>query len=399
MKIGILRENEKTNEKRVPITPVVAHSLLSDYRISIKIQPAKNRAFTDNEYRFAGIDVCEDLSDCNVIMGIKQPDASHLIAEKTYMFFAHVAKKQANNQKYFSQLSKNNITLIDYEYLTDTAGKRLISFGNIAGIIGTYYLIDMLTHRFDQNRLPSPTSFQSTLQLIQQLNKVVFPKCKILISGNGNVATGAINTLNTIGLQQVSPHEFITQSFEKPIFCNLKTSDYIVKKTDSGGYKSLFKKKQKTEVELNKYTQKADGYIAAHNWNPEYSVYLSVNDLLAKHSKLKCIADITCDINGSIESTRHETTFDAPYFDFNPQKNSIELPFSSNKNINVMAIGNLPSALPREASSDFANKLSQTVISKLIENPNDNLFTNATILNKGKLSEKFIYLNDYLLKE
>ncbi|MEI9959282.1 MAG: hypothetical protein WDM90_23880 [Ferruginibacter sp.] len=77
----------------------------------------------------AGVEVKEDISDCDVLMGIKEVPVNELIPNKTYLLFSHTKKAQEHNQKLFQAIIKNNITLIDYECLTHEDGQRILGFG------------------------------------------------------------------------------------------------------------------------------------------------------------------------------------------------------------------------------------------------------------------------------
>jgi alanine dehydrogenase len=112
--------------------------------------------------------------------------------------------------------------------------------------------------------------------------------------------------------------------------------------------------------------------------------------------KTKIVADITCDINGSIPCTIKATTVDEPFFCFNPQLEIKEPPFSNPDNITVMSIDNLASELPRDASLDFGNQLIAHVLDELFSGSEDGMIKRATITKDGRLTPGFEYLSDYL---
>ncbi|MCC6690768.1 MAG: alanine dehydrogenase, partial [Bacteroidia bacterium] len=139
MKLGILRESKNPPDRRVPFTPQQCKDLLKEYSgLEIFIQPSPIRCFTDDEYKTAGLTLKEDLSHCDILMGIKEVVTSNLIPGKKYLFFSHTIKKQPHNKKLMQELISKNISMVDYECLTDINHNRIIGFGRYAGIVGAY---------------------------------------------------------------------------------------------------------------------------------------------------------------------------------------------------------------------------------------------------------------------
>ncbi len=398
MIIGILKETDSHFDKRVPITPYYAKKIKALYpHIEIKVQPSEQRVFSNAEYENAGITLSKNLNDCDVLIGIKKPILETLIPNKTYLFFAHVAKQQASHKKYFQEISKRKITLIDFEYFSNENGKRLTAFGYMAGIVGTYHLINMLLKKQQNSFLPLIENFQSAEQLIQFLKQKSIKPTKIVLTGKGKVATGASYLLKSIGIAQVSTTDFINNSFDKAVFCILSESDYITHKQYNTYNKTDFRNQPKNYIStFNRFTCIADAYIACHYWKNTYPNYLTSSDLKTEKHKMNFIADISCDIDGPIASTLRESSHANPYFDYNPFTKKEEAPFSSNKNIHVMSIGNLPSAMPREASELFSKAIFDHIIPLLSAKPQHKIIQKATILSKGELDINFEYLRTYL---
>src|SRR5690349_18485616 len=136
IKIGIIREGKVPPDARVPLTPEQCAEAQVELPIRIVVQPSPIRCFKDTEFTKHGINLQEDLSDCDVLLGVKEVPIDQLLAEKTYMFFSHTIKKQAYNRPLLQAVLQKNIRLIDYEALTDDRGERLIAFGFYAGIVG-----------------------------------------------------------------------------------------------------------------------------------------------------------------------------------------------------------------------------------------------------------------------
>jgi alanine dehydrogenase len=396
MKIAILRESDEHKDKRVALTPVDAKLLIQRFPgLIIQVQSSNNRAFTNEEYINAGINIKEEVSDCDLLIGVKKVNTENIIPGKTYLFFAHVAKKQENNREYLKYLVKNKVTLIDYEYLKNENGKRLAAFGYIAGVAGAYYVYDMLSKKINKTFLSKVSSSGNIIQAI--INSNLKKPCKIALSGNGNVANGVSDIFNAAGINQVNSHSFINKSFGKTVFCKLQPEDYLINKRGIEYSAQHYRQNpEQYRSKLAQFINIADAYVACHYWHKNYPKYLSTSDLKNEQSNLKVIADISCDLNGSVAPTLRETSFNNPYFDYNPITGNEESPFSSGKNITVMAIGNLPSLLPREASEGFSRSMADVILPQYIENTQSFLFKNATILKCGNLTKSFSYLTNYL---
>ena len=148
LKIGLLREERIPTDRRVALLPEQCVEVMQQYNVAIVVQPSDVRCFTNKEYVKAGVALQEDLTDCDVLIGIKEVPTHLLIAHKTYLFFSHTIKKQAHNKKLLQAILQNNIRLIDYEALVDPQGNRIIAFGKYAGIVGAYNGLMMYGKRY-----------------------------------------------------------------------------------------------------------------------------------------------------------------------------------------------------------------------------------------------------------
>ena len=130
IKIGLIREGKIPQDSRVALTPAQCKWLLTQRSdLSFAVQPSVTRCYKDEEYEHAGIPLTEDLSDCTLLLGIKEVPAKELVADKTYLFFSHTRKKQPHNQLLLQTILEKKITLIDYECLEHEDGQRIIGFG------------------------------------------------------------------------------------------------------------------------------------------------------------------------------------------------------------------------------------------------------------------------------
>ena len=140
--LGILRETKTPPDRRVPFTPSQCRSLLDRYEhLELVVQPSDYRCYSDDEYAAQRITLSEDVSSCDILMGVKEVKLNALIDQKTYLFFSHTAKKQPYNRELLQEVVHKGIRLVDYEYLTDEKGIRVVAFGRWAG---TAYLAGLL---------------------------------------------------------------------------------------------------------------------------------------------------------------------------------------------------------------------------------------------------------------
>ncbi|MFA9391947.1 MAG: hypothetical protein ACERKD_19215 [Prolixibacteraceae bacterium] len=397
MKIGILRETTHSNDPRVALTPRHAQVLLERFpSLQIVVQPSNRRIFSNKEYLEAGIEMNEDISACDILLGVKEVSLNTIIQGKNYLFFAHVAKKQTKNQTYFQGLSQKKITLIDYEYLVDDKKQRIIAFGYWAGITGCYYATLALLKKISPLEIKTDSFYSILKQWNELTDQIELPPVKFLITGSGQSAKGASKTLEKLGVLAVKPEDF-HRCFTKPVFTVLKRKHHMVHKQNRPYSKQEYQLHPELfQSELKQIIGLADVYLACHYWEKQFPKFLLREDFLQKPMNLKVIADITCDVNGSVASTIRESTHKKPFYDYNPESSAEEEAFSSESNITVMAIGNLPALIAREASIHFSELLTKEIIPKLLSNETEELIAKATILKDGKLSSHFLYLYDYL---
>ncbi|NMC37934.1 MAG: alanine dehydrogenase [Bacteroidales bacterium] len=399
MKVGILRETKNPPDRRVPLTPpqIIALEEMYPY-IQFIVQPSDYRCYSDEEYEYLDIPLKEDLSDCDILLGVKEVDSRTLIPGKVYLFFAHVGKKQPHNRNMFREMAKNRITLIDYEYLTTEDGQRIVAFGRWAGIVGAYNALRARGIR--TNRFSLKPAYQchdldemwAGLRLIE-----LKPGLKILITGTGRVAKGAMETLLNCNIVEVSPDEYLRQEFDIPVVCRIGPEHYTRPKfKDHFSFSHFVKNPGKYESAFLPYTRVTDILIAAHYWDPGSPVFFTREDMKKPEFRISVIADISCDINGPIPSTLRATTISDPFYGYNPELEIEEPAFLRPENITVMAIDNLPGELPRDASHDFGNQLMKQTVHDLFLGMTSPLLERATILKGGILTDRFSYLGDYL---
>ncbi len=398
IKVGILRETKNPPDKRVAVTPSQVIQILEQFpNVEIFIQPSDLRCYKDEEYKYLNLNFKEDLSDCDILIGVKEVEKSALIPNKTYMFFSHVAKKQPYNRELLQEIIKKNINLIDYEYLTDYDGSRIVAFGRWAGIVGAYNGLRARGIRNDSFDLKPANECKDMDEMYAGLKMIKLKPKKILITGGGRVAMGAMETLSVLNLKEVSPDDFLNKEYDEAIVCRLDPEYYVQHK---GGMEfnlqHFFKHPEEYISTFKKYTEVTDIYIACHFWDPKSPVFITKEDMQKPEFNISVIADVSCDVDGPIASTLRASTIAEPFYGYNPETGKEETAFTSNKNITVMAVDNLPGELPRNSSADFCNKLLNNVFPFLFGNDDKKIIHRGTITKDGKLTEKYSYLQDYL---
>jgi saccharopine dehydrogenase (NAD+, L-lysine forming) len=396
MKIGILREGKMPRDKRVPFSPAQCVVLQQEFGIHLIIQPSEWRCFTDQEYMDAGITLQENLSDCNVLMGIKEVPILELIPQKKYLFFSHTIKKQAHNKMLLQALLTNNIQMIDYECLTDPQLNRIIGFGYYAGIVGAYNAILAYGKRFSLFELKPAFQCHDLVELREELRKVRLTNIKMIVTGNGRVANGAIEMMGLLRTRRVTPYEFMNYSFREAVYTQLHSNDYNESKTGlQWNREEFYAHPEKFKSTFAKFTPHCDMLIHCSFWDPRAPKLFEKSDMKKPDFRLSVIADVTCDINGSIPSTTKASSIAEPFYGYNPlTEKTTQYPFD-NDVITVMAIDNLPCELPRDASESFGKELIEKVIPALLGNDADGLIERASICLDGKLTKRFEYLNDF----
>ncbi len=399
MLVGLLREEKIPRDRRVPFSPEQINYIRKLFPgTDFIIQPSSFRCFSDKEYEDAGIEVREDLSDASLIMGIKEVPPTLLIPSKTYCFFSHTIKKQPHNRILLQTIIEKNIRLVDYECLIDPEGNRIIGFGRFAGVVGAYYGIMGYGQRYGLFDLRTPTGFHSIEELENELTKVKLPNMKMIVTGGGRVANGAIETLGALKIRKVTPYEFINYSFREPVYVQLHSQDYNRSKDDFPfNHTEFLKHPGDFESSFIRFAPVCDILIHCSYWDPRAPKLFSLEEMNSPAFHISVIADITCDVNGSIPSTTRTTTIDDPFFGYDPLTQKIADPFSLNT-ITVMAVDNLPTALPRDASQDFGKNLIERVMPALLGNDGEGLIERASLTKNGKLMPRFSYLEDYAIK-
>jgi saccharopine dehydrogenase (NAD+, L-lysine forming) len=398
MKVGIVREGKIPSDARVPLTPMQCRYLLDKYRdLQIFVQPSSERCFTQEEYQSQGIPITEDLSECDLLLGVKEVPIPMLLPNKTYLFFSHTIKKQAYNRDLLRAILQQNIRLVDYECLQDEAGKRVIAFGRWAGIVGAHNAILTWGRRSGEYHLKPMYKCHDWADAQTYYRNLHLSNIKLVITGEGRVANGATEGLDVMKIKRISPQAFLETSFNEPVYTQLTVKD-------------MYRQAGKASFDANHYYQYPEQYVSIFApytqianimlngiyWDRRIPVFFTKADMKRKDFTIRVIADVTCDIapNSSIPSTLRASSIAEPIYGYDPFLETETKPFQ-NHCIDVMAVDNLPNELPRDASQDFGNQLISKVWEALTQT-DSRMIHQATMTLEGDLNEPYQYLKDYV---
>lgn len=397
MKFGIIRERKNPPDRRVVLSPTECQNVLSKYpEAQIRVESSPIRVFSDSEYSEKGIQVVTDMSSCDVLLGVKEVPIDALIPNKKYFFFSHTIKKQPYNRELLRAILEKNIELYDHEVITNSKGARLVAFGRYAGIVGAYNGFRAYGLKYDLFQLPKAESLLDQQALIAELKKIELPNIKILLTGKGRVGNGAKEMLDAMGLREVSSNEYLTNTFQEPVYCQIDVSYYVKRKDGIKGNKAdFFQNPGEYQSDFFRYAKVTDFYIAGHFYGDGAPYLYTREDVKHPDFKIKVVADISCDIDGPVASTIRPSTIAEPIYGYDPATES-ETDYKAEDAIAVMAVDNLPCELPRDASVGFGEAFSKHVIPSFFNKDKDGILQRARMTQNGRLTPRYAYLQDYV---
>ncbi len=397
IKFALIKEQKTPPDRRVVFSPNKLKELVKKYpEANFKVQSSDVRIFTDQEYRDAGFNVVEDVSNCEVMLGVKEVPLPALIPNKKYFFFSHTIKKQPYNRDLLREILKLNIELYDHEVIVKENGARLIGFGRYAGLVGAYNGFRGIGLKENLFNLPKVESLPDLDAMLAELDKIEIPPIKIVLTGNGKVARGAKEVLDHLGIKKLSVEDYLAFEGKEPVYCIIDVLDYNKKKDGTkGNQQEFFKEPEKYDSDFLRFAKSSDLFISGHFYGDGAPVFFTAEDANSKDFRMKYIADISCDINGPIASTIRPSTIAEPFYGYNPETET-EVDFREKDSILVMAVDNLPCELPKDASEGFGEMFMEHVIPAFFNNDKDGVLERARMTQNGKLTPKFSYLQDYV---
>jgi alanine dehydrogenase len=397
MKFGIIKERKNPPDRRVVFSPEKLKEFKEKFAdAQIKVESSNIRVFSDESYKKIGLEVTNDVTDCDVLFGVKEVPIDALINNKKYFFFSHTIKKQPYNRDLLNAVLHKNIELFDHETIINENGARLIGFGRYAGIVGAYNGFRAIGLKNETFNLPKAETLDSQKELISALKNIKFGSLKILLSGNGKVAFGAKEMLDAMHITQVSVQEYLNTSFEEPVYCLVDVLDYNKRKDGQvlDNY-DFYNYPEQYESDFMRLAKVTDFFIAGHFFGNGAPYLFTRNDAKSKDFKIKYVADISCDVDGPVASTLRASTIADPIYGYHPETES-EVDYKELNAIVVMAVDNLPCELPKDASEGFGELFLEHVIPAFFNNDKDGVLERAKMTENGKLTARFSYLQDYV---
>jgi alanine dehydrogenase len=397
MKFGIIKERKNPPDRRVVFTPEELVRLQTEHPEAIvKVESSDIRIFSDEQYQNVGLEVSSDLTDCDVLFGVKEVPVDALIPNKKYFFFSHTIKKQPYNRKLLQAILDKNIELYDHETIVDANNRRLIGFGRYAGIVGAYNGFRAFGIKYDLFTLAKAETLSGKDELITRLKRQTLPNIKIVLTGHGKVGMGAKEILDGMKIKQVNVADFLSKKYSEPVYVQIDVLDYN-RRMDGQilTNEDFYQNPKEYSSDFERFTKVADIFMAGHFHGNDAPNILTREMLQAVDNKIQVVADISCDVDGPIACTVRASTIAEPFFGYLPSEKK-EVPFTHPASIMVMSVDNLPCELPKDASEGFGEMFMEHVIPSFFNEDKDGILARAKMTEKGKLTPRFAYLQDYV---
>jgi len=398
MKFAIIKERKNPLDRRVVFSPEkLAEARTQFPTAEFVVESSDIRIFPDTAYKSLGFKVTDDVSDADVMIGVKEVPIENLIPNKKYFYFSHTIKKQPYNRKLLKAMLSKHIEMYDHETIIKENGARLIGFGRYAGLVGAYNGFRAMGLRDGLYSLPKVETLTDLNAVKAELDKITVPNIKILLTGTGKVAHGAKEILDHLGIKHISDALYLTSIFNEPVYCMADVMEYTKRKDGKVGEKfAFYKDPSDYESNFMPYAKETDYFIAGHFYGNKAPYLFTRDDAKHQDFKINLVADISCDIDGPVASTIRSSTIADPFYGYDPQTQS-ETTFDDKNAITVMAVDNLPCELPKDASEGFGEAFLEHVIPAFFDEDHNRILERAQITTKeGGLTERFSYLKDYI---
>lgn len=397
MKFGIIRERKNPPDRRVVLSPKACQKVLETFpKAEIIVEPSPIRAYANDAYVQLGITVGDEMEKCDVLLGVKEVPIDALIPNKKYFFFSHTIKKQPYNRDLLQAILDKNIELYDHEVITNSQEQRLVAFGRYAGIVGAYNGFRAYGLKYNTFKLPKANDLPDQDALVKELKDLKLGPIKVLLSGRGRVGNGSREMLDGMGMRRVTVAEYLEETFEEPVYCQIDAGEYNKRKDGVRGNKAdFFAHPEDYKSNFFRFAKVTDYYIAGHFYGQGAPYLYTREDARHPEFKIKVVADVSCDIDGPVASTIRPSTIADPIYGYDPSTES-ETDYKNKNAIAVMAVDNLPCELPRDASEGFGEAFMKNVIPAFFNADKDGVLKRARMTHNGKLTERYAYLQDYL---
>ena len=397
IKFAIIKERKNPPDRRVVFSPSkLAEAKKQFPEATFKVESSDIRVFPDDQYTAKGFEVTNNVTDCDVSIGVKEVPIDALIPNKKYFFFSHTIKKQPYNRKLLKAILDKNIELYDHETIVNEKGFRLIGFGRYAGIVGAYNGFRAWGLKYNSWELPKAGPLPNQEALIKELNQIKLPNIKILLTGSGKVSNGSKEMLDAMNIKSVSVKDYLNNTFNELVYCKIDVLDYNKRKDGKEiDVFDFYNNPQDYDSNFMRFAKVTDYYIAGHFYGDGAPYLFSRTDVKSPDFNIKVVADISCDVDGPVATTLRASTIADPIYGYDPQTES-EIDYKDDKAITVMAVDNLPCELPQDASEGFGEQFLQHVIPAFFNKDKNGILKRAKITEQGKLTDNFSYLDNYV---
>ena len=398
MKFAIIKERKNPPDRRVVFSPKkLAEARAQFPQAEFVVESSDIHIFSDAAYKALGFKVTKDVSDCDVMVGVKEVPIENLIPNKKYFYFSHTIKKQPYNRKLLLAMLEKNIEMYDHETIIKQDGARLIGFGRYAGLVGAYNGFRALGLRDKLFNLPKVETLKDLDDVKAELDKIKLPNIKILLTGTGKVALGAKEILDHLKIKEISDALYLTSKFTEPVYVMADVMEYAKRKDGKVGDKwEFYKGPSGYESNFMPYAKETDYFIAGHFYGNNAPYLFTREDAKSSGFKINLVADISCDVNGPVACTLRSSTIANPFYGYDA-KTEKEVAFNAKGAITVMAVDNLPCELPKDASEGFGDMFLKYVIPAFFNNDADGILERAKMTTKnGEFTQRFSYLKDYV---
>lgn len=397
MKFAIIKERKNPPDRRVVFSPQKLKEAQKKFpEAEFIVESSDIRIFSDEQYREEGFEVRSDVSDCDVMLGVKEVPLDALIANKKYFFFSHTIKKQPYNRKLLQAILAKNIEMFDHEVITKQSGGRLIGFGRYAGLVGAYNGFRAWGMKYGSWDLPKAENLPDLNALKAALDTISLPKIKICLTGKGKVAYGSQEILDHLGIKKVAVDSYINEHFNEAVYCMIDVMDYNKRMDGEEGEKyAFYEDPSGYESNFMRFAEVTDYFIAGHFYGDGAPFLYTREDVKRASFNIKLVADVSCDIDGPVATTIRPSTIADPVYGYDPISES-EVPYTDENAITVMAVDNLPCELPKDASEGFGDMFLEHVIPSFYNKDEQGILERALMTRNGQLTERYSYLQDYV---
>ncbi len=431
-RIGVRREDMYHWERRVPLVPEDLRELADGHGLTFSIQSSDKRIFSDDAYRAAGLDVVDSLTDCPIVIGLKEIPLPALRRGAVYVFFSHTIKGQPANMPMLRRCLDLGCTIIDYERIVDGNGRRLIFFGNYAGLAGAIDTLWTLGRRLAWEGIDTPlaeirqaSTYADLAEAKTAIGRVgeriasdglpeEISPLVLGIAGYGNVSKGVQEILDLLPSEEIDAADLLGDSepLRGPIVKVVFREEDTVLPLVGGkpfDLREYYAHPERYRAGFERYLPKLHVLINCIYWEPRYPRLVTAEAIRRLYADgrpaLRVIGDISCDVEGSIEVTVRSTEPDDPVYVYDPQTGSIRSGVEGTGPV-MMAVEILPTELPREASIYFSGILKRFVPA-IAAADYDEAFDalalppelkRAVICHRGELTPDYRYLEGHLAK-